>query len=155
MKPMALSTGLGEIMAPQTLVVPLLLTPEGRISVQPGALHGRSDAEQGIRFVQQREEVATAAPHRFIWIAVELDPAGQPVRYKGIAVSDVWIDQPRGVGYKVLAESVNRIAEAIRGGVNLEPLGPSDRALVARQLQELGEPMWQRSLPALRESLRG
>ena len=44
-----LTTGLGEIIAPRTLLTVLLLTPEGTISVEPGALHGRSELETRLR----------------------------------------------------------------------------------------------------------
>ena len=153
MKPISLSTGLGEVMASQTLVLPLVITSDGAITIQPGALHGRSEAEQGIQFVKQREELGTVTPHRFVWVAVELDAAEKPVRYKGISVSEVWIDRQKGIGYKPLAEAVNRISEAIRGGVNLKVLGAAERELVAKQLQALEGCVWESSEAALREAL--
>ncbi len=57
MKSVALSTGLGEIMAPGTLVTVLMLSPDGTITVEPGALHGRSALEQSLQLVSRRDQL--------------------------------------------------------------------------------------------------
>ena len=151
--PIALSTGLGEVMAPQTLVVPLILSPDGQVTVEPGALHGRSGIESSVRMVQQRSEIADGRCHWCAWVAVELDAASQPVRYKGLAVSELWVDPTRRLGYKSLAESVNRIAEAMRGGVNCNTMTGAEKAAVKQQLSALSPESWERSPQALKDTL--
>ena len=152
--PVTLSTGLGEIMAPQTLMTPLLMTPEGQITVEPGALHGRSEMESGLRFVKRREELVEGAQrHWLVWVAIELDAATQPVRYKGIAVSELWVDRANQVGYKNLAASVNRISEAIRGGVNLKAMTSTEKAAIKQQLLLLSSASWEQSAPSLKDAL--
>ena len=154
MKAVGLSTGLGEIMAPQTLVTALILSPEGVITVDSGALHGRSAIEGPLRFVQKPDQVPNAQVWWMVWVAVELDAANTPVRYKGVAVSELWVDPSRQVGCKILAESVNRMAEAMRGGVNLKTLDAKSRALIQQQLALLSPDAWERSAQSLKEALR-
>lgn len=153
-KSVPLSTGLGEVMAPQTLVTALILSPDGSLAVEPGALHGRSAIEQSVRLVTRREELGPDVQlHWCVWVAIELDGASQPVRYQGVAASELWIDPSNRLSYKVLAESVNRMAEAMRGGVNLKTMEAGSRAVIGRQLAALSCEVWDRSPEALKAAL--
>ncbi|MDP3722573.1 MAG: YwhD family protein [Candidatus Omnitrophota bacterium] len=152
-KPIPLTTGLGEVAAPGTLLTTLILSPDGAISVDPGALHGRSAIEQAIRFVPARDQLPNARCSWVIWVAVELDASNAPVRYKGLAVSELWVDPVAKAGYKVLAESVNRMSEALRGGLNLTGLDERARTLVRQQLMALSADLWERSARELKEAL--
>ncbi len=154
MKPITLSTGLGEILAPQTLMVSLVLSADGTIRADPGAIHGRSELEQSLCLVQQREQVPNPATAWFVWVAVELDSTNRPVRYKGIAVSEFFLDPQAGVGCKSLAESVNRMDEAMRGGINLKTLSLRERSSIAGQLMALGTELWERSEPRFKEAMQ-
>ena len=140
-------------MAPQTLLTPLLLTPEGDITVEPGALHGRSGLESTLRIVQKRDELSQAKRYWLIWVATELDAQDRPLRYKGLSVSELWVDPLKRLGYKSLADSVNRISEALRGAVNLKTLSPAEIGLIAQQLQSLDAQAWQRTAPPLKDAL--
>ena len=141
-------------MAPHTLLTPLLLTPEGEITVEPGALHGRSGLESTLRIVQKREELGGEAKRYWlIWIATELDASDQPLRYKGLSVSELWVDPLKRLGYKSLADSVNRIAEALRGGMNLKTLSGPETGLVAQQLQALAPHAWERTAQPFKDAL--
>ena len=153
MKPVELSSGLGEVVAPHTLMMPLVMTPEGTLSVEPGALHGRSEVEGALRFAQKREEIAQAQRYWIVWVAVELDAANQPVRYKGIAVSELWVDPSTQRGYKSVAESVNRMAEAMRGGVNFKTMTSAEKTAVKQQLVALSSDAWGRATETLRRAL--
>ncbi len=149
-----LRTDLGERLDPQTLVTVLVVSPEGSVRVDPGALHGRSELESGLRFVTQREQLHQAERHWFVWAAVELEASsGALLRYKGLAVSEVWVDRAGKAGYKVLAEHVNRMSEAWRGMVNLKTLDAGAKGVIREQLVALGPELWQRSAPALQEAL--
>jgi len=148
-----LKTGLGEVMAPGTLVTALVLTPDGTIRVDPGLLHGRSEIETHLQWVRQKDELANPHVVWLVWVAVELDSSNTPVRYKGIAASELWVDRERRLGYKVLAEHVNRMAEALRGGINLKTLGAQERVLIAQQLRSLGSEVWERTADNLKAAL--
>ena len=153
MKPVALTTGLGEVMEPGTLVTALILSPEGRISVEPGALHGRSEVESSLQFAQKRDQLAGATTFWFVWVAVELDGTSRPVRYKGVAVSELLVDQASRAGYRSVTENVNRMSEAMRGGINLKTLDERAKSLIREQLIAVGASVWDRSAPTLKEAL--
>ena len=153
MKTVPLTTGLGEIMEPGTLMVVLVLSPDGTVTSDSGALHGRSQLESSLQFVQKREQIHDPQVYRLIWIAVEIDPAQAPICYKGIAASELLVDTKKALGYKSLADSVNRMSEAMRGGANLKTLDPNGRTLVRQQLMSLGSEVWERSSQLFREAL--
>ncbi len=153
-KPVALTTGIGEIMAPQTLVTALILSPEGTVTVDAGALHGRSELESTVRFVQRKDEVPAPQVHWLVWVAVELDAANRLVRYRGIAVSELWIDPSARVGYKNVAETVNRMSEAMRGGMNLKTLDANARSLLRGRLSEFDVGVWDRTAQSLKAALQ-
>ena len=148
-----LSTALGEILSPQTLLTVLVLSPEGSIKVDPGAIHGRSEIEQSVQFVQKRNQINNAQCFWLVWVAIELDVSQRPVRYKGVAVSELWIDPAAKRGYKSLAEAVNRMDEAMRGGVNLKTFGRTERLSIAQQLKAIDSGVWERSIEALKQKL--
>ena len=180
MRPVALTTALGEVMAPPpvfgptgpsgagpaaggktgggvepgVLVTALILSPEGRISVEPGALHGRSELESSLRFVQRRDQLADPAAYWFVWVAVELDGAQRPLRYKGVAASELLVNRDAQAGYKSVAENVNRMSEAMRGSVNLKTLDARAKSLIREQLTALGSEVWERSAPAFKEAVQ-
>lgn len=151
--PIPLSTGLGEIMAPQTLVTALILTPDGKVKVDPGALHGRSELEGQLTMVPTRERVGEGQSYWIVWVAVELDAANQPVRYKGVSVCELWVNRQARTGYKSLAEHVNRMAEAMRGGVNLGKLSPDARQAAKQQLVSISGELWDRTAEPLKQAL--
>ncbi len=141
----ALSSGFGEVMAPHTLVTALVVSPDGFVKLDPGALHSRSEVESALEFVKQRELVRNGAIWWVVWVAVELDASNRPLRYHGVSVSEMVIDAPASRGYKSLAEHVNRMSEAMRGGITLGTLKPEFRPSVKEQLFAVGGPLWEAS----------
>jgi len=154
MKPIALNSGVGEIMATQTLVASLVLSPDGSLAVDSGALHGRSELEQALTFAKSRSELNHPQCAWVVWVAVELDSADRPHHYKGVAVSALWVDAASNTGYKSVTESVNRMSEAMRGGVNVNMLDGKAKALIGERLRALDEDVWDRSSASFREALR-
>lgn len=152
-QPIPLSSGLGEVMAPQTLVTALTVAPSGDIKLDAGALHGRSELEAGVRFVRQKHELPNARPAWIVWVAIELDRANQPMRYHGLTASELALDLEQGLGYKSLADHVNRISEAIRGVVNIERLPASLKPALRQQLHSIGQALWEGSPSQLKHSL--
>ncbi len=151
--PLTLKTGLGEIMAPQTLLTVFVLSPDGTITVDPGALHGRSELEASIRFAKRREELTEPQTYWLVWVAVELDAADSPRCFKGLAASELWVAASQHLGYKSLGEHVNRMSEALRGSVNVKILDARAIASIRQQLQALGAELWERSPQPLKEAL--
>ncbi len=153
MKAVALSTGIGEVLAPHILVTALVLSPSGELTVDPGALHGRSEVESALRLSKTREELRAPQLYWIIWVAAALDASNAPQQYKGIAASELWVDPASKSAYKVMAEHVNRIADAMLGRVNLKTLGAKDKALIRQQLTAFGAEVWERSEAAFKDAL--
>ena len=152
MSTIPLRAGLGEMMGPNTCMTALLVSPDGGASLEPGALHGRSRVESGIRFVSQRDELGEKAElHWLIWLAIELD-GERLVRFIGASVSEMWIDPEQKIGWKVLAAQVNGMSSALRGEVNLKGVGAREKAIAGRQLMALSGDAWDAS-PELKEAL--
>ncbi len=147
------SSGLGEVMAPQTLVTALIVSPDGTVKLDSGALHGRSELERDIEFVRQRDAVPNPQVYWVVWVAIELDASDHPVRYKGVSASELLIDPAQRVGYKSLAQSTNRITEAINGRANVTMLSPQLRAAVTQQLRTLGTQWWEPASMSLKHAL--
>ena len=148
-----LAAGLGEAAAPGILLTALILSPDGTVVVDPGALHGRSELEQSLQIAPAFDQVTDAQVYRIVWVAVELDGTDAPVRYAGVSVSELWVDPVRKVGYKMLAEHVNRMTDAMRGGSSVHTLGAHERSLVAQQLASLSPALWERTADALKGAL--
>ncbi len=148
-----LSAGVGEVMAPQTLVTAFILAPDGTIRVDAGALHGRSEIERQVAMVSRQEFLEEGQPFFVVWVAIEIDAANHPVRYKGLSVCRMLIDPKQQVGYKSLSEHVNRMSEAMRGDVNISRLSPEQRRTVKQQLITLGLGLWEASDPVLTGAL--
>jgi hypothetical protein len=140
-------------MAPQTLVAALVVGPDGSVKPDAGALHGRSELESGLELVQKRELVGEGKPFWIVWVAVELDQADKPLRYKGLSVCELFVNPEKRLGYKSLAEHVNRMSEAMRGGVNLTKLSAQERQKVKAQLAAIGAELWERSSMSLKQAL--
>ena len=140
-------------MAPQTLVAPLVIGPDGSSAWDAGALHGRSRIEQGLQWVTAREQVPSPCSAWLVWVAMELDASNQPVRYKGLSASEILLNPAQGVGYKSVADHVNRISEAVRGQVNASRLDAAARASVSRHLMTLSGALWNDAPPSLRQAL--
>ena len=148
-----LAVGLGEVVSPGILLTALILSPDGTVAVDPGALHGRSELEQSLQIAPAFDQVQDAQVYRIVWVAVELDETEMPVRYAGMAVSELWVDPVRQIGYKMLAEHVNRMTDAMRGGSHAQILGAHERSLVARQLASLSPALWERTADVLKGAL--
>ncbi len=148
-----LSTGVGEVTAPHTLMIALIINPDGTVTLDPGALHGRSEIESAVNWVSSKELVSQGQSWWVVWIAAELDATNQPARYKGLSVGELVIDRQRQVGYKSVAGQVNRMSEAMRGVVSASRLSSEVRRRVKAQLISLGASLWEASPEALRRAL--
>ena len=153
LSPVRLTAELGEIVSPGTLLTALVLSPDGTIVLDPAALHGRSELEQSLQVAPAFDRIQNAQTYWVIWVAAEVDDAGVPARYAGLTASELWVDPVEKLGYKLLAEHVNRMTDAARGECALPMLGARERALIAAQLASLGPGAWARASDALKGAL--
>ena len=152
---MPLHAGLGEVMAPQTLVTALTVDLQGRVRPDPGALHGRSELERELTWLKARDAVGPSESCWIVWTALELDASQQPIRYKGLTVCELLVNPVSRMAYKSLAEHINRMSEAMRGGVDASKLPAPIRAAIREQLAALVAGAWDRSSTELKAALDG
>ncbi len=170
--PISLSNNIGEIMAPGTLVTALTAvarpsacdtsSPAGigparsssawDVRLDPGALHGRSELEQRFHF-GPKQSVCEASSCWIVWLAIELDAANRPVRYKGASLCELLVNSQTKAAYKSMAEHVNRMSEAMRGEVRVERLPVDIRRAVREQLMAIGSELWQQASETFRAAI--
>ncbi|MFO7265486.1 MAG: YwhD family protein [Bacillota bacterium] len=92
------------------------------------ALHGRTALEQSIRWVKSPEEVPNGRTIHPVWVYIR-PAAGGGFRYYGLVAVSMLIDEENGVGYKNLADHVNKLSKAMNGAVDVSAL--DDRGLAA------------------------
>lgn len=142
-KLIALSSGLGEVIAPGVLIMPVLISPDGTIQPDPGFLHGRSQIEKSVTMVDSVERLENPQLFWIAWVAVEINDANLPVRFLGTSVSELFIDSSNKLGYKNLADQVNRMSEAMSGQIKLASL--SLQGQLSEWLQKSTPELWQKS----------
>ena len=150
--PISLSNNIGEVMAPGTMVTALTASSATDARLDPGALHGRSELEHRFAF-GPKQAVGEASSCWIVWIAIELDAANRPVRYKGASLCELLVNSQTKAAYKSMAEHVNRMSEAMRGEVRVERLPADIRRAVKEQLMTSGPELWQRAPDAFRAAM--
>lgn len=123
-----------------------------RAEVDPGALHGRSRVEAGVRWVPSPDQVPAGRTYWIAWVTAGRGDDGAR-GFKGVTVSNMLIDRQAMVGYKYLAQHVNAIRAALEGQVDLDGLPPEGRAALRHLLEERSPEMWRRAQRAFRKAL--
>ncbi|HEY8449386.1 MAG TPA: YwhD family protein [Bacillota bacterium] len=122
-----------------------------RAFVDPGALHGRSAVEQGVRWAADPGEVPNAQPYWVAWVTLGRNENGER-GYRGLTVSPMWIDPQAKVGYKRLADHVNAMKAALDGQVELGELPDTARTALAAELKGRGLRFWHNATAAFKQA---
>jgi len=128
-----------------------VIIDRGEAYIDIGAMHAKSRVERGIRFTANKEEVPNGRPVWVVWVAVDRDEHG--FFYGGIASCEMLIDEEARIGWKILADHVNRMDAAIKRKVMLDNLGPAEKAALRKLLVEHNAQWWERSPQALKDAL--
>lgn len=102
------------------------------------ALHGRTALEQQLRWVQNREEVSGGRTVNPVWVYIRPAGGGR-FQYYGLVASEIVVDEEEGIGYKYLADHVNRLDKAMKGQVDLSLLDDAGRKALAAALAKYPE----------------
>ncbi|WP_456275985.1 YwhD family protein [Bacillus sp. AK128] len=139
-------------------VTPVIIDPENKeASIDMGALHGRSNIEQRIKFKNTKEGFENSHQYWIVWIALEV--GGEGAFYSGAGSCEVLIakDTVEGskkrFGYKSMPEHVNSLDKAIKRKFSLENMDNVSKQLLKNFLQEFNSEYWERSPDELKESL--
>lgn len=103
------------------------------------ALHGRTAVEQQVTtWSRNRDEVPEGRTLYPVWVYIRPASRGQ-FQYYGLVANEMVIDEERRIGYKNLADQVNRLEKAMKGHVDLSLLDEGARQRLLAALQQYPE----------------
>lgn len=120
--------------------------------VSPDALHGRSDVERGVNWVDSLDQVPQPKQYWIAWVTTGRNDRGQR-GYRSITVSPMWIDRQAMVGYKRLAQHVNDMKAALDGHIDLKDLPDNARTALIAELKSRGLQYWQEAFSEFKEKI--
>lgn len=120
-----------------------------------GALHGRSQAQQGIRFSRDKADVPDGQRVAMIFLGVR-DTEPETARYEGMIACMLLIDRAAGIGWRDLTQEAMAMRRVLDGTVNLDGLTAGERIALRRALEEpLGGALWGNTDAARQAAVRG
>jgi hypothetical protein len=107
-----------------------------------GALHGRSQAQQGIQFSRNEADVPNGRRVPMVFLGVR-DTEPETARYEGMMACLLLIDRDAGSGWRDLTREAIAMRRVLDGTVDLGLLMETERAAFQRALEEpLGGALW-------------
>jgi hypothetical protein len=120
-----------------------------------GALHGRSQAQQGIQFSRNKEDVPGGARVAMVFLGVR-DKEPATARYEGMIVCPLLIDREAGTGWRDLTQEAMAMRRVLDGTVTLDARTGAERVALQRALEEpLGGALWRNTDDARKAVVRG
>ncbi|WP_054951149.1 YwhD family protein [Numidum massiliense] len=121
-----------------------VLIDDDEATIDLGAIHGKSKAERGIKFIKDPDliesELPNAKTYYIVWVAVSRGENGP--YYAGIADCTVAIDRATRRGFKNMAEHVNQMDAAIKRKTRLRHLDDRAKKALKTLLMTHDEQMW-------------
>ncbi|MGI8688871.1 MAG: YwhD family protein [Thermomicrobiales bacterium] len=120
-----------------------------------GALHGRSQAQQGIQFSRDKAEVPQGQRVAMVFLGVR-DTEPEMARYEGMIACALLIDRAAGMGWRDLTQETMAMRRVLDGTVKLDDLTAGERSALQRALEEpLGGALWRNTDDARKAAVRG
>jgi hypothetical protein len=116
-----------------------------------GALHAKSKVEKGIKFSVNKEDVPNGRKCWIVWVAVDRNEEGS--YYAGVTACEMLVDTEAKRGWKILADHVNKMDQAMKRRIVLDGLDAAEKAALKKQLVEHNQDWWNRSDEALKAAL--
>lgn len=114
-------------------------------TIDLGAIHGRSRAERGVKFLRDPEEAKEEMPNPktvyIVWVAVGRNENGP--YYAGLGDCTVQVDREARRGYKNLAHHVNQMDAAMKRRVQITVLDDGAKRALKKLLIENNKEMWE------------
>jgi hypothetical protein len=117
-----------------------------------GAMHAKSKVERGIRFTPNKEEVPGGRTVWIVWVAVDRSRESGAY-YAGLTACEMKIDTEKRIGWKILADHVNKMDHAMKRRFVLDGLNEREAQALKRVLVEHNPGMWERSPQELKDKL--
>lgn len=113
-------------------------------TIDLGAIHGKSKAERGIKFINDPDQKKTELPnpktYYIVWVAVGRGSHGP--YYAGLGDCKVEIDRKTRRGFKNMAEHVNQMDAAMKRKVNITVLDDRAKQALKKLLISHSQEMW-------------
>ncbi|MCA1666370.1 MAG: YwhD family protein [Thermomicrobia bacterium] len=120
-----------------------------------GALHGRSQAQQGIQFSRDKADVPEGQRVAMVFLGVR-DTEPETAHYEGMIVCMLLIDRAAGTGWRDLTQEAMAMRRVLDGTVQLDDLTAGERIALQRALEEpLGGALWRNTDEARKAAVRG
>lgn len=121
-----------------------VLIDEDEATIDLGAIHGKSRAERGIKFIKDPDHIEQELPnpktYYIVWVAADHGPQGP--YYAGLGDCVVQIDRSTRRGFKNLAEHVNQLDAAMKRKVKIKFLDDRAKRALKKLLIEHSREMW-------------
>ncbi|WP_353949381.1 YwhD family protein [Sporolactobacillus sp. Y61] len=132
---------------------PVIIDVEaGTARVDMGALHARSDVERRIRFTGDKADLQGGGKkYWLIWVNTEVTKDGP--HYEGAAAAEMIINREIRRGYKLLADHVNKMGQALKGKVVLDEMDTPSKKVLRTFLEKIDPGQWARANPELKAHL--
>jgi hypothetical protein len=120
-----------------------------------GALHGRSQAQQGIQFSKDEADVPNGRRVPMVFLGVRgTEP--ETARYEGMMACLLRIDRETRTGWRDLTQEAIAMRRVLDGTVDLSRLTDGERAVLRQALEEpLGGALWRNTDAARTAAVTG
>ena len=147
-------TGTGKHDTPDELSTLSAIVIDGEtIAVDNAAIHGKGKFERKITFQRKVEDVPNGRRIELIWVTLRKRDGA--LGYSGVGGSSVLIDDEQGVGYKNLADQVNKMDGAMKGRIMLDDMPEQERDRLLVYMRDLRPELWEHANPELTKQLKG
>ncbi len=120
-----------------------------------GALHGRSQAQQGIQFSRDKADVPEGQRVAMVFLGVR-DTEPETARYEGMIACALLIDRAAAVGWRDLTQEAMAMRRVLDGTVKLDDLTEGERIVLQRALEEpLDGALWRNTDDTRKKAVRG
>ncbi len=116
-----------------------------------GALHGKSVIEKGIKFSMSKEDTPQGRRCWIIWVATDRKVEG--TYYAGVTACEMLVDTEARRGWKILADHVNKMDQAMKRRIVLDGLSDKEKSLIKQFLIQHNEEWWNVSDESLKQAL--
>jgi hypothetical protein len=115
-----------------------------------GLIHAKSALERGVKFRSNREEV-DGELYWIVWVAIDRNEQGS--FYAGVAACPMVVNKEKRLGWKNLAEHVNRMDDALKRKILLGEMGGEEREQLRKFLVQRDPKIWGNSSDVLKDEL--
>jgi len=117
------------------------------IRLDNGALHGKAFVEKGVRWVADIDDVPAPRRIAVVWVTIRRTVVGRGI--SGLGATLVYIDDEAKVGFKDLADQVNKMDAAVKGQVRIEALNQKEHHLLGSFLHAQRDELWENAAEAV------